>query len=387
MVRRLLSVIFLMGFLLISGSVGQSLEFTHVPEGYIPGSIPLPGSSGQTIGVDPNNPNRIFVPIGSYLDNKLAKIDLKTKALDIVADGPFGFLGGVAVVSATQLVLIDNASVPGGPPDKTILLASDTNLDGDYNDPNEIQELISPILTGFFGWSGAQAHVVPPGNPGGIQSGSLLVQTADGFGGAELLQIRNPLSSPSFFPPNEAFFGGLDYNGGFGFDRAGNLLVGSATVIDPTTFVIAGRVYGVHDVNRDGVIGAGESNIVVDTNQLPSGGSDLAIDGEDHVFCTSGGQVFTFPVPANPLVDEATVAEFARTNSFFLGGVAINSSILPFEPGSGPNGATMIIAGGFGEKNLLTLTPVGSADLDNSGQVDAKDLFLFQEQWHSVTGP
>ncbi|NUP91316.1 MAG: hypothetical protein HUU36_00525 [Candidatus Omnitrophica bacterium] len=387
MVRRLFPAILLVSVALSSGSIGQSLEFIQVPDGFIPGSIQLPGNFGGGIGVDPNNPDRVFVSTGSYLNNQLARIDLKTKSLDIVAEGPFGNVAGIAVISATQLILIDNASAPGGPPDKTILLASDLNLDGDYNDPSEIEELIPPILTGFFGWSGAQAHVVPPGNPGGLQSGSVLVQTADGFGEGELLQIRNPLGLPAFFPPGAAFFSGLDYNGGFAFDQSGHLLVGSATVVDPTSFLIAGRVYGVLDVNRDGVIGDGESNIVVDTGQLPSGGSDLTIDGEDDVFLASGGSIYTFPAPADPLAEQANVAEFARTNSFFLSAAAINTRVRPFEPDSGTNGASLIIGGGFGEKNLLTLTPAGSADLDGDGLVNANDLFLFQEQWHSVTGP
>jgi len=351
------------------------------------GLIPLPRSFAGALGADPDDDSVLYASIGTYLDTQIAKINLETVTTTIIAQGPFGNIAGIAVLNATQMVLVDNGSAPGGPPDKTILLASDFNTDGDFDDDGEITELIAPILTGYFGWSGAQARVVPPGNPCGIPSGSVLVQTADGGGTGEILVITNPLGTPAFRPADGAFFNGFDYNGGFDFDSHGHLMAGSATVVDPVFFTISGRIFSLINTDGDDIIEESESNIIVDTDQLPAGIADLILDGEDDAFCVSGGAVYTFRGPDDPLHGTSTVSTFASTNSYFLSGVMINSKDLPFDPYSGPRGATLTIGGGFGETNLLTLKPVGSADLNEDGMVDANDLMLFQDQWRSVTGP
>jgi len=365
----------------------QTLTFTSVPRGYLDGSTPLPRSFAGGLGTNPVDDSLLFVSVGTYLDTQIARIDLETGSATIVAHGPFGNIAGIAVLNATQMVLVDNASAPGGPPDKTILLASDINTDGDFDDEGEITELIAPILTGFFGWSGAQARVAPPGNPCGIPSGSVLIQTADGGGTGEILVITNPLGIPAYRPAGGSFFNGFDYNGGFDFDSQGHLVLGTATVTDPILFTISGRIHSLINGDKDDVIEEGEANIIVDTDQLPSGISDLILDGEDDGFCVSGGTVYTFREPADPLHETTTVSAFATTNSYFLSGIMINSKDLPFDANSGPRGATLVIGGGFGETNLLTLKPTGSADLNEDGMVDANDLMLFQDQWRSVTGP
>jgi hypothetical protein len=368
-------------FLFTFSVCAQELKFTSIPPGYIPGSIPLSSNFAGGMGIDPVNDKHLFVSVGAYLNNRIAKVNLSTASVTLVAEGPFGNIAGIVVISATQLVLIDNAAAEGGPPDKTILLATDQNQDGDFNDTEEIKELMAPILTGLFGWSGAQARLVPPGNPFGLSSGSLIVQTADGGKTGELLVIADPLGTPSYRPEGGSFFNGFDYNGGFDFDSQGHLLVGSATVVDPTMFVISGKVFGLVNKNQNEVIEEDEWNTIVDTNQLPAGISDLIIDREDQVYCTSGGKVFTFPAPSDPLIQGATVTEFANTNSFFLSGIMLNTKQHPFEPFSGPHGAILVIGGGFGEKNLLTLTPSPSADLNDDGKVDSEDLLILQEQW------
>ncbi len=368
-------------------SYAGSLNFTSIPHGYRPESISLPGSFGGGLGADPLDDSILYASVGSYLNTQIARINLQTGSTSIVLHGPLGSVAGIAVLNATQVVIVDNASVTGGPPDKTILLASDFNTDGDFDDENEITELIAPILTGYFGWSGAQARVVPAGNPCGIPSGSVLVQTADGGGTGEILVIADPLGTPRYRPDGGAFFNGFDYNGGFDFDSHGHLLAGSATVTDPIFFTISGQIFGLDNKDGDETIDEGESNVLVGTDQLPLGIPDLILDGEDDAFCVSGGSVYTFAAPADVLNGTSTVAVFAETNSYFLSGVMINSKTRPFDPYSGPHGATLVIGSGYGETNLLTLKPAGSADLNEDGMVDANDLLLFQDQWGSVTGP
>lgn len=373
--------------LLMDSCFAGPLTFTSVPRGYLEGSIELPRSFAGALAADPLDDSILYASVGSYLDAQIARINLETGGITIVAQGPFGNVAGIAVLSATEMVLVDNASAVGGPPDKTILLASDLNTDGDYDDENEISELITPILTGYFGWSGAQARVAPAGNLCGIPAGSVLIETADGGGTGEILVVTDPLGTPAYRPADGAFFNNFDYNGGFDFDSRGQLLAGSATVTDPVFFTISGQIFGLINHDGDETIDTGESNVIVGTNQLPSGLADLILDGDDDVFCVSGSTVYTFAAPADVLSETATVSAFAGTSSYFLSGVMINSKSRSFEPYSGPGGATLVIGSGYGESNLLTLKPAGSGDLNADGMVDADDLLLFQDQWRTVTGP
>ena len=192
---------------------------------------------------------------------------------------------------------------------------------------------------------------------------------------------ENPLGSPAFRPEGAAFFGGFDFNGGFDFDSRGYLMMGTATIVDATFFDFDGRVIALVNTNGDEDIDDGEFHTVVGFEGFPNSISDLTIDGEDDVFCTSGGEVLTFSVPSNPLVEMATPVSFVGTDSFFLSGVLVNSKYRPFAPFAGPEGATMIL-GGFGSENLLTLTPETSADMNGDGTIDDTDLILFRGQWH-----
>lgn len=365
----------------------QTLEFTSVPEGYLPGSIALPDSFAGALAIDPNNENVLYASLGAFGDNDVARILLDSGSVEMVADGPFGNVAGIAVLSATQLVLVDNGFAAGGPPDQTILLAQDLDGDGDFEEAGEITELITPILTGFFGFSGAQAEVVPPGNPQGLPSGSVVIQTADGGGGGELLVVTDPLGTPAFRPLGDSFFTGFDFNGGVEFDNEGRLIVASAIVVDPTAFTIAGRVYGLDNLDGNEQIDETEFGVIVPTSTLPSGISDLALDGDDDGFCTSGGDLKTFAIPADVLVGSSTPTTFATFNTTFVSGLAMSSQVRPFEPFSGPRGSTLIIGGGFSETNLLTLKPLASADLNGDGAINGDDLVLFSEQWYGEPTP
>lgn len=355
-----IQLIFSAALCLITAGVShaQKLSFTSHPDGYDAASIDLPDLFTGALAVDPENENRVFASVGSFGEMRLALVDLETETSWIVAAGPFGSIGGLAVLSATQTAIVENGSNPAGPPDKTILLASDLDGDGDFDDPGEIEELIAPILVGPdapFGFSGAQSRVVPPGNPSGISSGSLMVQTADGGGNAELLVIVDPLGAPAYRPIDGAYFSGFDFNGGFDFDSEGNILLGS---LSSATF--QGEIFALVNTNGDEAIAPDESNLLVRDANLPFGISDLAIDSENEVFGASGGGIQTFPVPGDPLTAEATPTTFALTDSFFLSGILFNTKQKPFEPFSGPEGAKLVVGDGIGTTNLLVLSPSGS---------------------------
>jgi hypothetical protein len=361
---RRLSAATLLFSCLVFASHGQTLNFTSIPDGYIDGSISLPRAFTGALGVDPTDDQIVYASVGSFQDVNLARVNLTSGTSAVVADGPFGNIGGIAVLSATQVAVIDNSGAVGGPSDQTLLLASDLNGDGDFNDGGEIAELIPPILTGLFGWTGTQARVAPAGNPSSIPSGSVIVQSADGSGGSELLVVQNPLSTPSYRPAGAAYFSGFDYNGGFDFDSQGRIMMGTVTGS------FNGNVIALVNSNADQDIDPGESNLLISGAQLPFGIADLVLDGEDDGFCATSGDVKTFKVPANPLIDSATPSAFAATDSPFLTAVLINSKERRFEPNSGNSiGATLLI-GGFAAgfvpaDNLLTLVPSTTSGVEH----------------------
>src|SRR5690606_18505983 len=108
-----------------------------------------------------------------------------------------------------------------GLPVETNLLLQDLTLDGDFDDPGEIVELIAPVGISnpdpSFGlYTGSQMRVVPPGAPGGLPSGAVAVQTADNATSSELLIITNPANpgSAAYHPAGAAWFEGYGFNGG-----------------------------------------------------------------------------------------------------------------------------------------------------------------------------
>lgn len=370
----------------------QTIEFTTLPEGFRAGSIGLPAAFTGALGADPTDDRIVYASVGTFGEVQIARIDLETENVTVVAEGPFGSVAGIAPLSATQIAIVDNGSNPAGPPDRTILLASDLNQDGDFNDAGEVGELIAPILVdGPFGFSGAQARLVPPGNPSGIPSGSVVYQTADDNGNAELLVIEDPLGTPAYRPDGGAYFSGFDFNGGFDFDSQGRLMMGTATIVDATFFDFDGQVIALVNTNGDEDIDPGEFNILVETTNLPDSITDLSIDREDDVFCASGQGIDFFRVPNDPLNGTAAPSSFALTDAGFLSAVLVSSKNRPFEPFSGANGAALLtggFTGGFeAGTNLLTLTPDVTADLNGDEVINSLDLYLFMEQWQRVTEP
>ena len=356
-------------FFILSLSVySQTISWTSVPTGYKPGSIDLspvlgPGEGFTgALAVDPANPHVVYAGVGYWQHQSVVRINISSSSVQKVASGFFGSIGGLAVPGSGQLIILDNddyttSSIPG----ETLLIATDKNTDGDFDDPGEIEELLSPILVdGIFGFTGAQARIAPSGNPSGIPSGSLVFQNADGGLNADLSVVTNPTSSSTaaYRPPGGAYFGGFDYNGGFDFDSTGRIFMGAANSS------WTGEVFALVNTNGDQDIDEGEYHDLVSSSTLTGSISDLAIDGEDDVFILTnpwgGYQVQTFDIPADPLSDHALPLAFADTDSPFLTALLVTDKGLGFE--GGENGGAVMIVGGYASGwanaiNLLTLTP------------------------------
>ncbi len=352
----LLSLLFLPALpLAFYEAQAQTLSFTSVPSGYDAGSIDLPEAFAGALGVDPDFDHIVYAAVGSFQNMKLAKVDLRTGEVKIVANGPFGAIGGIAPLGSRRVVIVDNATAEGGPTDDTILIAYDKNSDGDFNDAKEITQLVKPILSGG-NWSGSQARLIPSRPGSALTPGSVMIQTADGNGAAELLVIENPKGKAKF-AKKSPFFGGFDYNGGFDFDSSGRVLMGTLTGS------FTGEIFVLVDRNRDRRIGEDESNLLVEGEGSMG---DMIVDHENDVIFLSFDDSFqaalkTFRVPADPLKETATPEDFAATDSGYLYSMVINSKQRSFEPDSGPSGAMLIFGGLTGTYesavNLLTLTP------------------------------
>jgi len=340
---------------------GQTISFTNVPAGYENGSIDLGMGFTGALAVDPSNPDFVYASVGSWQQNQVVKIDFSDQSVRTVASGLFGSVGGLAVPGPNQLVIVDNDDyAPNTIPGETILLCTDMNIDGDFDDAGEIEELIAPILVGSNSFTGGQARIAPAGNPSGIPAGSLLFQDADGGCKGDLFVVTNPRSpaTAAFRPSGDAYFSGFDYNGGFDFDSQGRIFMGT------TNFSFSGEVLALVNLDHDERIDPDEWNDVITSASLYGGISDLAIDAEDDVFVVTnpwdGFQIQSFEIPSDPLHEACALSDFADTNSPWLTTILLTGGVLPFEPGAA-DGATMILggyaAGWANATNLLILKP------------------------------
>lgn len=352
----------ILGLVLSADLRAQTISFTSIPEGYEGSSIALPSSFAGALGVDPDDDRFIYCAVGGFGAMSLARVNLRTGEVITVADGPFGAIGGIAPLSNSEIVVTDNAAAAGGPPDETILTLKDFNRDGDFNDSGEIKQLIAPILSNSPGnWSGSQARIVPKRKWATLKAWSVMIQTADGAGGSELLAIVEPSSRrPKFATGTKPFHSGFDYNGGFDFDGVGRVIMGTLTGS------FTGEIWALDDRNKNRRIDSWEKNRLVEGE---SGISDLVVDGEEDVFFAGfDGNFFaairSFRLPAQPMTGTATPADFASTDGGFLSAILINSKRRPFEPGAGPFGASLILSGFTGSfesaTNLLVLRPANT---------------------------
>lgn len=333
----------------------SSLTFLTNDAAYTTGSLVIGAPIAGPLTPDVNNPNRLFVAVGSFGAMSVLSVD-KTLGTTTTVTPTFGSIGGLASLSNGDLVIVDNFFP------QTILRARDLDSNGAFTEVGEIAEIIVPaFVDGPFGFSGAQAIVAPPGNPSAIPSGSLLVQTADGSGRGEVLVITDPQTSgsSSYLPlSGQPFVDGLDFNGGIAFDSQGNLIVGSSAFPNP------GRIFAAVNSNGDDRITTpSELNLLLGGPALADGASDLAVTADDRVIQVNGsGVVRQFALPANRLTGQAgPVTTLAELDSPFLSAVVLDPPTASFIPGgSGPKARLWIAGTGplFSQtRNLLWMEP------------------------------
>jgi hypothetical protein len=336
-----------------SVSFAAHVNVTGIPYGYGVQSIELGVAFAGSIAQNPLNDNQVFVSVGGFGTNSVVRVDTQLGTTTTVT-GVLGVVAGMTILSNGDLVITETFT------SNTILRARDLTADGDFLDAGEITELIAPILTVDF--TGAQAAVAPAGNVSGIPAGSLLVQTSDGATDSELLVIENPTTTPAYRPPGAAYYSGYQYNGGFAFDQAGNIIFGISQ-FSMITFLSSGKIAALVNSNSDPDIDPGESNVLVDETTLNAGLTDLTVSNEGTAYYTeNSGAVKGFQLPANLLTGSGSPSTFLQTDSAYLSIARIDFPGRPFVPTTSSPRARMYVAGldaSFGSAtNLLIVSPV-----------------------------
>lgn len=324
----------------------QEVSFSSLPPGYIAGQIPLgAGNSASALAPDPEDENFIYVAGMFGTVRRIVRLDLRDGQRTVVFTCPTTVsVSGFAVLRADVMFISDNLN-------EQIYLLRDTNPpDGDFDDPGETRDLIEPILTNPGGdWTGTAVLIVRSGaNRLSLPAGTVLFQTEDGgTTESEVLAVVDPLTTPAYQPPGGAFFSGFNYGGGLAIDSNGRLLVASSFY--PET----GKVWICEDASEDGVIGEGESNILVpraSATTESAGLSGLAIDTTDNGYvCVGAGfgatartDIQTFTLPSDPLHTTTTVRTFATLNSPYVSAVIFNTTSRWFMPYT-TDGVVMVI--------------------------------------------
>jgi hypothetical protein len=336
-------------------ALGQSLQFLSSTPGYTTGSLMIGAPLAGPVAQDATDPNRLYVATGSFGSMRVVRVD-KNSATTATVSPALGSIGGLASLNNGDLVIVENGFT------LSILRARDLTSDQDFLDSGEVTELIAPtFVDGPFGFTGAQAKVAPAGNPSGIPSGSLVVQTADGVTSGELLVVANPQTSggASFRPlSGQAFLDQLDFNGGVAFDSQGNLIVGTSAFPNPGRIVA-----GVNTNSDDRISSATEQNVLLTGSALAAGIADLAVTASDQVlFTENSGLIRSFQLPANRLTGTAgTISTLASVDSPYLSTVLLDFPERSFVPGGASPRARLWISG-FGPlfsstRNLLWIEP------------------------------
>lgn len=336
--------------LFITGTApAQQLTYSAVKPGYTVSSIELGQPFGGAIAAHPTDRNILYVSVGGWGANSVLEVTLDTGATRAITP-TIGAIGGLAVLANGDLAITDN----GDATYDTILRARDLNADGDFLDDGEITQLIEPILADFS-FTGAHMTVAPAGNAAGIPAGALLVQTADGGAGSEVLVITNPETAPAYAPPGGAYYSGFMYNGGLAFTPAGYLLVGISEF--PT-----GKINALINSNADDVITPDEVRTIVDDTVLANSVSDIAVTAGNQLLTTeNSGLVRMFDLPADLATGSVGTPEtLVETNAVYLATVCLDDPAAPFSPGT-PGQKVTAYVGGFAPTgsatNLLAITP------------------------------
>jgi hypothetical protein len=356
--------------LLLAAPAGatQPVSFINYPPGYAAGIVPLgPGNFAVALAADPQNENFLYAAGNFSGVNRIVHLDLRSGARTSVFTCPTTVtVAGFAVLDAHAIFISDNMH------DRLYVLRDNNPRDGDFDDPGEARELITPILTNPGGdWTGSAVAIVrSASNRLHLPAGTVLFQSEDGgTTHGEVLAVVNPLTHPAYQPPANAFVSGFNYGGGLAFDSAGRLLVASSF------YPSSGKVWICDDLNGNAFIGPGEANILVPRASATTqsvGLSALAVDAINRGYLAVGwgfgttarSNIESFVVPADPLRGTARVATFASVNSPYVSALVLNSTTRLFAPWAS-NGATMVILASdpmYGNLDyLLTLKPLALA--------------------------
>jgi len=344
----------------------QDVSFLYLPPGYVAGKVPLgTGNYATALAADPDNDNFIYAAGMFAGANRIVHLDLRNGHRTSVFTCPTSVtVSGFAVLASDTLFVSDADH------DRLYVLRDDHPKDGDFDDPEEVRELIKPILTNPGGdWTGTAVMIVRSrSNRLHLPAGTVLFQSEDGgMTQSEVLAVMNTWTGPSYQPPGKAFFSGFNYGGGLAMDSVGRLLVASSFY--PNT----GKVWICDDLNGDAFIGAGEANILVrraSSTTETAGLSALAIDAADRCYVAVGWgfgstaqtDIQTFSIPDDPLHRTAPVTTFASLGSPYVSATVFNSTSRSFAPGTA-NGAVMVLVACdpmWGNLDyLLTLRPAG----------------------------
>lgn len=340
--------IFALGTIITTGfAQAQPLEALELAPGYTARSIEVGIPVGGAMTFNPINPDLMVLSAGNYGEQILVELNLDTHTTRPLS-GIIGNIDGIAVLNNGDIVLTENMT------SGTILRLRDLTGDNAYFDEDEITELIAPIGVDFA-FTGAHMVVAPAGNAAGIPPGSLLIQTADGPGAAEILVIQNPETAPAYFPPDDAWYHGFTYNGGIAFSPDGHVICGISN------FPV-GQILALVNSNSDNQIDSTEAHEIVGEDVLTNSLSDLAVSRDGIMITTeNSGDIRWFQLP-DDLTAGSSPANgiLAITNGVYLSRVLLDPTDGDFaSSGSGP-APTVYISGFAGypaAPNLLAITP------------------------------
>ena len=344
-------VVFATTLTLASVALAESLHAISVPAGYTSSTVELGLPYAGAIAFSPAPSTKLFAAVGSFGSMQILSVDSDTGTTIAVANG-LGAIGGMAVLSNGDLVVSENFT------SDSLFRARDLDSDGKFFSDGEVTELIPPAFhDGNF--SGAQMVVAPAGNPSGIPSGSLVLQTADGGTSGELLVIQNPTGVASYFHTDAPYADCLNYNGGVAFEPNGALIVGSAGFL-------TGEILAMVNTNNNDRINVGERNMVIPSLFLGLGVSDLSVSAESKVyFSENSGIVKSFALPYPLLTGSTEPAQFAHTNSAYLSTVRLDFPERTFAANAASPSAKLYLGGylsGYvAATNLVVIGPLNTA--------------------------
>lgn len=328
----------------------DTLSADFLAPGYTAESIELGVPFGGAVAQHPGKAHILYVSAGNYGEHTILEVNTDTGTTQTVSP-VVGNVGGIAVLDNGDLAITENMI------QDTILRARDLDSDGLFLSAGEISTLIAPPgEPGTF--TGEQVTVVPADNAAGLPAGTLLVQTAEGGAGSDLLAIINPESAtPAYLPATGGWFSGYIYNGGIGFSPVGHVIMGESA------FPV-GRVLALVNANNNDRIEAEEAHEIVGFDTLEDSISDLAVSGDGLLVTTeNSGLVRWFDLPADLSTQTVqTSGVLALTNGVYLSSARLREPAKSFRSGAPWTATTSLLLGGYvsypAATNLLVIKPV-----------------------------